>query len=219
MSRSLKDIIALMGIEGKEYIESLIKNEQNKIIELIEAGIIDDGNGGNYDLYYDYKKMQREDDETLIRQIKQSLDNYKLGWVKCNVGNIVSANHMSNKYWDDYKKRYISNNTPEYLEMCKTVHESLSKTNLQSFINKDNTDILSIDLKVFVYNVRKDTDNCEKAIIDSISRHLGINDNIIKVKKTICLPRRAKDNDYFMFKFQKITQEELKLHEINALSL
>ena len=219
-SKKLSDILMLLDKnESIQYIESLKNKCNNRMIELTDAGIVADENGGFYDLFYEHKKMEREYDETLKKQVIQTFDNYKLGWIKVTVGDLVSANNMSNKYYNENLKKYISNNTKEYLSFCKKVDESLSQTNLKKYVNKDNTDILSIDIKVFVSNVRKDTDNCEKAIIDAISRHLGINDNIIKHKKTLCLPRRVKNSDYFMFKLQKITQNELDQYESDALEL
>lgn len=159
---------------------------------------------------------------------KAKSDNLLIPLIKVNVPKLFSANFMNDydSYWCNKRRKKITTVTQsqDYKNYKKLIYSKLEPSGIKDLINKDNSDKLKITLRIFTTNTRKDIDNCEKPIIDSIADFLGINDNKIKIKDTAIDEMKNKDDgDVFFFKIEKLSSSEIQnikefKEEINDLT-
>lgn len=222
MEKQNKYIDMMKSMSFQEFNDTIkeMENELRKEINNdIKNGYIpktdDDGIIGFYDVHEREKEKREESkrQDILKRQLDQTEDNEKLDfYVKISVGDALSANFMTRNSFDKNENIVHSGHTQKYKEYRQLIFKALDEKapELKNLITRENTDLLNIDLLVSVNNTRKDIDNIEKPIIDSLAAYLGINDNIIKIKKALPLKNKRKNSDYFVFKFQKITSNTIQ---------
>lgn len=181
----------------------------------INEGWITREDGTCYNVFEDLIKEEEARKTISDFEDRAKSDNLLIPMIKVRVPTLFSANFMNDysSYWCNRKQKQITKVTQsqDYKNYKKLIYSKLELTGIKELINKDNSDKLKITLRIFTSNTRKDIDNCEKPIIDSIADYLNINDNKIKIKDTTIDEMKNKaDGDVFFFKIEKLSTSEIK---------
>lgn len=180
------------------------KNKQEfNYLKILEKRLA--GEGWLENEFGNYKNLF-QDDIDLINQKKEDerrrQDNLLIPALKIEVDQILSYNHANDFVNHKHSK--------EYIKFRKEVYPQLEKSGIKNIINKDHKGFLKIKLYIQVKNYRKDSDNLEKTIIDTLSSHLGINDNLFKEKTTKVIELTKKDlKDKFIIVIEHLPVDDL----------
>lgn len=196
--------------EARKHQDKIDKERQDLFdlkMKCVEEGWIENEKYC-YNVLNQLHKIEADEAERIKKEEELMNDNAFIPSLICRVDDIISYNHAIDYYYDNFRKKIVFR-TKEYKSFQQQVFKQLYNSNIKQFINKDKTDILELDIRIKVKNVRKDVDNLEKTIIDTICQYLGINDNKIKRKKSSVFPMSPNKQDMFFVKFQNITRQQL----------
>lgn len=171
----------------------------------IQDGWITLDNGDSYNIIEELREFDILDEKRDKIEKIQKNDNLLIPFIKITSGKTLSANEMN------VAGSFPPRMSKEYYEYKEKIYKQLEKSGIKHIINKKSSDKLKLTLRIYVKNQRKDIDNCEKPIIDSIFDFLEINDNKIKQKNTTIYELSDKKlDDVFFFKLEKMTTLELQ---------
>ena len=196
--------------EKNKYSEDLEEKKKELFelkLETIEKGWIETEKF-SYNLFREIHKIEKEEAERMAIEKELLDDNSFIPALICKAPQIISYNHAIDYHYKNGIKHVFR--TDSYKEFQQIIFKQLYNSNIKAFINKERTEMLQIDLRIKVKNIRKDVDNVEKTIIDTVCQFLGINDNKIKIKNTSIFQIYNGSDDKFFIKFKNITKKQLQ---------
>lgn len=216
----MKDTYNNSRIKFDKIYRHKIEQQYFKLKRISDKNILDGwinlDNGDSYNILEELREFDILDEKRDKLENLQKNDNLLIPFIKIISGKTLSANEMN------VAGSFPPRMSKDYYDYKERIYKQLEKSGIKHIINKENSDKLKLTLRIYVKNQRKDIDNCEKPIIDSIFDFLEINDNKVKQKNTTIHELNDKSSDdVFFFKLEKMTTlelQELEDFDVNILT-
>lgn len=216
----MKDTYNNSRIKFDKIYRHKIEQQYFKLKRISDKNILDGwinlDNGDSYNILEELREFDILDEKRDKLENLQKNDNLLIPFIKIISGKTLSANEMN------VAGSFPPRMSKDYYDYKEKIYKQLEKSGIKHIINKENSDKLKLTLRIYVKNQRKDIDNCEKPIIDSIFDFLEINDNKVKQKNTTIHELNDKSyDDVFFFKLEKMTTlelQELEDFDVNILT-
>lgn len=179
----------------------IVKNIE---IDIINKGFIFNEFGNVINLF----QHEIDEQKKAEQERQKTSENVLIPFLKIAVDDICSYNHAND--YSSYNGRKIVKRSEKYKTFRKEVFKQLESSGIKNIVNKDTSDLLKIKLYIQVKNIRKDADNLEKSIIDTLTDFLEINDNKVKAKETKVIQMKDQSaKDKFVIVIEHLSECDL----------